>query len=68
MHDIFRPGFPGLLEALYVQERILERMLPSVYDVFVGPLALTPSLNHFWANIRKNTVTDIPPEKALDRL
>ena len=39
MHDIFTPGFPGLLEALYVQERILERMMPSVYDVFVSPLA-----------------------------
>jgi len=34
MHEIFKPGFPGLLEALYVQERILERMMPSIYDVF----------------------------------
>ena len=47
MHEIFNPGFPGLLEALYVQERILERMMPSVYDVFVGPLALIRSLKRF---------------------
>ena len=40
MHEIFTPGFPGLLEALYVQERILERMLPSVYDVLVGPASI----------------------------
>jgi len=50
MHDIFKPGFPGLLEALYVQERILERMIPSVFDVFVGSSALTPS-----ARIRINS-------------
>jgi len=53
MHDIFRPGFPGLLEALYVQERILERMMPSVYDVFVGPLALPRPLNIPRASVRK---------------
>ena len=35
MHDIFLPGFPGLLEAIYVQERIMERMLPGVYASFV---------------------------------
>jgi hypothetical protein len=37
MHEIFLPGFPGLLEAIYVQERILERMLPAVYASFVCP-------------------------------
>jgi hypothetical protein len=42
MHEIFSPGFPGLLEALYVQERILERMMPSVYDVFVSSFVLLP--------------------------
>ena len=36
LHDIFLPGFPGLLEAFYVQERILERMLPTVYASFVS--------------------------------
>lgn len=36
MHSIFQPGFPGLLEAIYVQERMLERMLPGVYASFVS--------------------------------
>lgn len=35
MHDIFLPGFPGLLEAIYIQERITEKMLPHVYASFV---------------------------------
>lgn len=34
-HSIFLPGFPGLLEAIYVQERLMERMLPGVYGAFV---------------------------------
>jgi len=34
MHTIFQPGFPGLLENLFVQERIMERMLPDVYASF----------------------------------
>lgn len=36
MHTIFAPGFPGLLEAIYVQERIMERMLPAVFNSFVS--------------------------------
>ena len=35
MHTIYMPGFPGLLEAIYVQERITERMLPGVYAAMV---------------------------------
>ncbi|KAJ7922797.1 rab-GTPase-TBC domain-containing protein [Mycena leptocephala] len=31
MHTIFSPGFPGLLEAIYVQERITEQMMPDWY-------------------------------------
>ncbi|KZT58294.1 RabGAP/TBC [Calocera cornea HHB12733] len=34
MHAIFQPGFPGLLENIFVQERIMERMLPDVYASF----------------------------------
>ncbi|KAH9996533.1 hypothetical protein BJV77DRAFT_987543 [Russula vinacea] len=34
MHDIFSPGFPGLLESIYVQERITEEMMPEVYASF----------------------------------
>lgn len=34
MHSIFSPGFPGLLEAIYIQERITEQMMPDVYAAF----------------------------------
>jgi hypothetical protein len=36
MHATFAPGFPGLLEAFYVQEKVMQRMLPGVYAVFVS--------------------------------
>ncbi|KAG8688107.1 hypothetical protein FRC08_011617 [Ceratobasidium sp. 394] len=32
MHTIFQPGFPGLLESIYVQERLVERIMPGVYQ------------------------------------
>ncbi|KAG8794254.1 hypothetical protein FRC12_025167 [Ceratobasidium sp. 428] len=32
MHTIFQPGFPGLLESIYVQERLVERVMPGVYQ------------------------------------
>ncbi|WVW85735.1 hypothetical protein I302_107773 [Kwoniella bestiolae CBS 10118] len=34
MHDIFQPGFPGLLEAFYVQERLMEWLMPDLYQSF----------------------------------
>ncbi|ORY35439.1 putative GTPase activating protein [Naematelia encephala] len=34
MHSIFGPGFPGLLEAFYVQERLMEWLMPDVYRSF----------------------------------
>ncbi|EIW67373.1 hypothetical protein TREMEDRAFT_13152, partial [Tremella mesenterica DSM 1558] len=34
MHTIFSPGFPGLLEAFYVQERLMEYLMPQVYENF----------------------------------
>ena len=36
MHEIFEPGFPGLLEAFYVQERLMEWLMPEVYESFVS--------------------------------
>lgn len=36
MHSIFAPGFPGLLEAFYVQERLMEYLMPDVYKSFVS--------------------------------
>jgi hypothetical protein len=40
MHDIFGPGFPGLLEAFYVQERLIEWLMPDVYKSFVSYYSL----------------------------
>ncbi|TXT15638.1 hypothetical protein VHUM_00141 [Vanrija humicola] len=34
MHGIFAPGFPGLLETFYVQERLIEATMPDVYANF----------------------------------
>ncbi|KAF5392615.1 hypothetical protein D9757_002212 [Collybiopsis confluens] len=48
MHDIFAPGFPGLLEAIYVQERILEQMLPDVYNAFKTHMISTTSYATKW--------------------
>ena len=34
MHSVFAPGFPGLLEAIYVQERLTQVTMPAVYAAF----------------------------------
>lgn len=36
MHSVFAPGFPGLLESIYVQERLMEFLVPEVYTAFVS--------------------------------
>lgn len=36
MHDVVKPGFPGLLEAIYVMERVVSEKMPGVYQVFVS--------------------------------
>jgi hypothetical protein len=38
MHSILAPGFPGLLEAFYVQERLMEWLMPDVFQSFVSSL------------------------------
>jgi len=38
MHSIFAPGFPGLLEGFYVQERLMEWLMPAVYKSFVSAI------------------------------
>jgi USP6 N-terminal-like protein len=48
MHDIFSPGFPGLLEAIYVQEQILQQMLPDVYKAFKTHMISTTSYATKW--------------------
>lgn len=36
MHNVVKPGFPGLLEAIYVMERVVSEKMPGVYAVFVS--------------------------------
>lgn len=48
MHPIFRPGFPGLLEAIYIQERITEQMMPGVYGAFKQQMISTTSYATKW--------------------
>ncbi|CAL1694600.1 unnamed protein product [Somion occarium] len=48
MHSIFSPGFPGLLEAIYVQERITEQMMPAVYAAFKKHMISTTSYATKW--------------------
>jgi hypothetical protein len=43
MHSIFAPGFPGLLEAFYVQERLMEYLMPELYQSFVSCLIRSSS-------------------------
>lgn len=35
LRHIFEPGFPGLVEAFYVQERLVEWIAPDVHRAFV---------------------------------
>ncbi|KAH9923597.1 rab-GTPase-TBC domain-containing protein [Fomitopsis serialis] len=48
MHTIFSPGFPGLLEAIYVQERMMEQLLPPVYAAFKKHMISTTSYATKW--------------------
>ncbi|KAF8167569.1 rab-GTPase-TBC domain-containing protein [Crassisporium funariophilum] len=48
MHDVFSPGFPGLLEAIYIQERITETMMPGVYAAFKKHMISTTSYATKW--------------------
>lgn len=48
MHTIFSPGFPGLLESIYVQERITEEMMPGVYAAFKKHMVGTTSYATKW--------------------
>ncbi|KAF7783974.1 hypothetical protein Agabi119p4_139 [Agaricus bisporus var. burnettii] len=48
MHAVFSPGFPGLLEAIYLQERIMEQMMPDVYQAFKKHMISTTSYATKW--------------------
>ncbi|KIO06955.1 hypothetical protein M404DRAFT_998387 [Pisolithus tinctorius Marx 270] len=48
MHTIFSPGFPGLLEAIYVQERIMQSKMPGVYAALRKHMISTTSYATKW--------------------
>jgi len=48
MHEVFNPGFPGMLEAIYVQERIMETTMPAVYTAFRKHMISTTSYATKW--------------------
>jgi hypothetical protein len=48
LHSIFSPGFPGLLEAIYVQERLMESTMPDVYQAFKKHMISTTSYATKW--------------------
>jgi hypothetical protein len=48
LHSVFSPGFPGMLEAIYVQERIMENFIPDVYHAFQRHMISTTSYATKW--------------------
>ncbi|KAG9313937.1 RabGAP/TBC [Chiua virens] len=48
MHSVFSPGFPGLLESIYVQERIIQFKMPDVYAAFKKHMISTTSYATKW--------------------
>lgn len=48
MHMVFSPGFPGLLESIYVQERIMQLKMPDVYVAFKKHMISTTSYATKW--------------------
>lgn len=48
MHTVFAPGFPGLLESIYVQERIMQLKMPDVYTAFKKHMISTTSYATKW--------------------
>ncbi|KAG8897656.1 hypothetical protein FRB99_008005 [Tulasnella sp. 403] len=48
MHSIFSPGFPGLLESIYVQERLTEKLMPDVYASFKKHMISSTSYATKW--------------------
>ncbi|KAH0837909.1 RabGAP/TBC [Lanmaoa asiatica] len=48
MHMVFSPGFPGLLETIYVQEQIMRLKMPDVYAAFKKHMISTTSYATKW--------------------
>ena len=48
LHTVFNHGFPGMLEAIYVQERIMESTMPAVYAAFKRHMISTTAYATKW--------------------
>ena len=48
LHTVFSPGFPGLLEAIYVQECLTKATMPGVYSAFQKHMISTTSYATKW--------------------
>lgn len=48
LHTVFSPGFPGLLEAIYVQECLTKATMPAVYSAFQKHMISTTSYATKW--------------------
>lgn len=47
LRHIFAPGFPGLIEAFYVQEQLVAYLMPDVNEAFVRlPSSPLPAFYH----------------------
>ncbi|GEM07931.1 GTPase activating protein [Rhodotorula toruloides] len=48
LEHIFAPGFPGLVEAFYVQERLVELLMPAVHTAFTDNFISTSAYATKW--------------------
>lgn len=48
LHDVFNAGFPGMLEAIYVQERVMQTTMPAVYEACRKHMVSTTSYATKW--------------------
>lgn len=57
-HAVFAPGFPGLLECFYIQERLIEHLLPEVHKAFNEQMISTSAYATKWyITLFANTVS-----------
>ncbi|KIY50475.1 RabGAP/TBC, partial [Fistulina hepatica ATCC 64428] len=48
IHSLFSPGFPGLLECIYLQEKLTQLAMPDVYNAFKKNMITSMSYATKW--------------------
>lgn len=48
LHNTFRPGFPGLVENLYIQDQLVKHYMPEMYAVFKDQMISTSAYATKW--------------------